>query len=231
MRTTMPTNAQDFKLVDDSFSSSKVICPPARARRSLNPEIPDYASNNRGSFLSPKRKRLTLRFAATPNPMDKLKGTARRVLDLLPQRTDAGLPTTTTRPTGEYNAVARDEPKDSERLLASPSPSGESELTACEKRASRDTACDCDCHHQHQQPSSSRRLTPARVNLLASLVWLAGALLIFLVFRRDSKGGMPANGTFGWCKSLALSLCGEGRGSVTDRALAVPSAGCGRWSK
>lgn len=137
--------------------------------------------------------------------MDKLKGTARRVLDLLQQRADAGLPTTTTRPTGDYNAVARDEPKDSERLLASPSPSGESELTAYEKRGSGDTACDCDCH-QHQPPppsSSSRRLTPARINLLASLVWLAGALLIFLVFRRDSGGGMPANGTFGWCKCFA----------------------------
>lgn len=96
----------------------------------------------------------------------------------------------------------RDEPKDGERLLASPSPSGESELTACDKGGRDDAPCDCVCHRQ------PRRMTPARVNLLASLVWLAGALLIFLVFRRRG-GDVPANGTFGWCKLLFLAASRE----------------------
>lgn len=119
--------------------------------------------------------------------MDKLKGSARHVLGL--QRTDE-LPST-----NDYRPAERDDhPKDSERLLASsPAPSGESESTTCEKSRH---GCDCVCH----QRLPPRRLTPVRINLFASLLWLLGALLILLVFRRDSGGDTPANGTFGWCE-------------------------------
>lgn len=123
--------------------------------------------------------------------MNKLKGSVRRIFGL--QRTNDELPTTS-----QYRPVDRDEPKDSERLLLtspSPSASGESDLTACEKMCD---ACDCGCHHQ-RRPPQQQRLTPARINLCASLFWLLGALVIFLVFRRASSN-MPANGTFGWCE-------------------------------
>lgn len=125
-------------------------------------------------------------------PMDKLKGFARRAVAQLGLQ-HVELPTTEN---PGYSPVDRDEAKDSERLLASPSPSGESDLTACEKNRA---SCDCVCHQKGRLllPPPPRRLMAARINLFASLFWLLGVLLIILAFRVDRS--TPANGTFGWC--------------------------------
>ncbi|KAJ4424282.1 hypothetical protein N0V82_000982 [Gnomoniopsis sp. IMI 355080] len=114
--------------------------------------------------------------------MDKLKDTVSRIFRL--QLTNE-LPTTS-----KYRPVDLDEPKDRERLLTSPTLSGEPDRTA--RETLRDT-CDCVCH----QETPLRRVTPARIHFCASLFWMLGAFLILLVFRRDSIN-VPANGTFGW---------------------------------
>lgn len=121
--------------------------------------------------------------------MDKLKGTIHRIFGL---QSANELPTAS-----DYRHIDGDEPKDSERLLTSPSPSDESDRTACEKL--RNTTCDCVCHHG----SPPHRLTPARIHLCAGFLWLLGAVLIFLVFWHGDSN-TPANGTFGWCESTLI---------------------------
>lgn len=91
---------------------------------------------------------------------------------------------------GYISMDREDAAQNRERLLASPSPSGESDLTACEKVLG---TCDCACH----QGPLPRRMTWSRVNIVASVFWLLGVLLT--LFALGEHRSTPANGTFGWC--------------------------------
>lgn len=148
--------------------------------------------------------------------MDKSVGAARRAWEQIGLQTGRG---------ARGDSLDRDDVLrrgDSERLLSSPSPSGDSELTIAGgggggvEKASREEddeiACACACHHHNDRKTSSffsrrgggrreawrQRLTPSRINLFASLFWVLGAALILLLFRGDRS--TPAHGNFGWCE-------------------------------
>lgn len=77
------------------------------------------------------------------------------------------------------------------------------------QRKDDDEACDCVCHdHHYHTPSGRRRrreremwlrrVTPSRINFFASLFWVLGCVVIWLLFAGDRQ--TPAHGNFGWCK-------------------------------
>lgn len=115
---------------------------------------------------------------------------------------------------------------DSERLLSSPSPSGNSELAIAGgggggvekgiREEDDEMSCACACHHDHRKTSSffsrrggkrqeawRQRLTPSWINLFASFFWAMGAALILLLFHVDTS--TPAHGNFGWCEYIFSS--------------------------
>lgn len=150
--------------------------------------------------------------------MDTLAGTARRAL------AHVGLPA--GRNTKDNSSANRDDNAqagDSERLLSSPSPSGDSEVTIAaggngrekgsqEEEEEEVEVCDCCVGHdkigsrrQRLRDTWVRRLTSSRINLFASLFWFLGSLVLLLLFGGANRK-TPANGNFGWCEYLPNSL-------------------------